>query len=83
MAKYIVPPKTPYGTSIIRCQICRTLYVPDKKTTNRYPLYYEFCPHCGYEYNDASDKIPLWKYNLIKWWRGGFNEEPVEKSTEE
>ena len=76
MAKCIVLPKIAYGTVILKCQRCGTLYVPE---STRHSLlngtYFEACPHCGCEYNDAGNKIPLWKYNLIKWWRTGFKEE--------
>lgn len=81
MAKNIVFPKIAYGTIILRCFKCGTLYVPEhtrKSLLNG--TYFEPCPHCGNEYNDAGCKIPLWKYNLIKWWRGGFSEEPEEET---
>ena len=33
---------------------------------------FEDCPHCGYYGNRKAQIIPLWKYNMIKWFRGGF-----------
>lgn len=66
MAKYIVPSKQ---TIIIRCANCKTLYVPEHKGEYYYLGYFESCPSCGYSQNDGSNKIPLWLYNLIKWWR--------------
>ena len=71
MAKYIVPPRGGYCI-IVKCGKCRTLYVPNP---NAHPFgrlrNFEFCPVCGYDGNDYDDRIPLWKYNLIKWFRGG------------
>ena len=71
MAKYIVPPK---GEMIIKCRKCKTLYVPEIKKSNSW-FFCERCPTCGYEHNDESDRISLWKYNLIKYFRGGFRNE--------
>ena len=75
MAKYIVPPRSG-GNVIIKCNWCGTLYVPDKgKHPYNDPTYFERCPTCGYSTNSKYQRIPLWKYNLIKYWRGLFNRE--------
>ena len=66
MAKYVVPSRKEI---IIKCDNCKTLYVPDKKT---YHVFYEKCPICGCATNSNIDRISLWHYNLIKWFRGGF-----------
>lgn len=71
MAKYIVPPKM--GEIIIRCKKCHTLYVPEFKKqlmSNLNNHWYEPCPTCGWEHNSELERIPLWRYNLIKWFRG-------------
>lgn len=67
MAKYVVPKHN--KVTIIKCEKCGTLYVPE--TGN---VFYEKCPTCGYAYNSEFNKISLWRYNLIKWLRGGFKE---------
>ena len=64
MAKYVVPS----GAIIIKCESCKTLYVPEKKRFQG-SYFVECCPFCGYERNSISNRIPLWKYNLIKFWR--------------
>lgn len=69
MAKYIVPPK---HEKIIKCKKCGTMYVPDKIDSSST---FEDCPHCGYCCNRKAQIIPLWKYNIIKWFRGGFKSE--------
>ena len=72
MAKYVVPPRE--GHIIIKCNGCGTLYVPDKGV-HPYgdPSYFEKCPTCGYSTNSKYQCIPLWKYNLIRYWRGLFD----------
>ena len=56
---------------IIKCEQCKTLYVSEH---NHLP-FVEDCPICGYTMNNThSNRIPLWRYNLIKWFRGGFKE---------
>lgn len=75
MAKYVIPPKKMSREIIIKCLKCGCLYVPEY----RHKYYgkdcgdYEDCPTCGYSHNSGNQRIPLWKYNLIKWLRGGFN----------
>ena len=74
MADYVIPPKE----VIVRCRCCKALYVPDLNMSHRYReafLHFEKCPVCGYEKNNEHDRIPLWKYNLIKLVRGGFKNE--------
>jgi len=74
MAEYVIPPKT----AIVKCHTCNTLYVPDRTKDSKYTWSngefkaFEPCPVCGSENNDYSDRIPLWEYNLIKLFRGGF-----------
>jgi len=67
MAKYVVPPKS---MPIVKCKNCEALYVSEKRGWT--VSVYESCPICKYENNDKNQRIPLWKYNLIKWFRGGF-----------
>lgn len=70
MAKYIVPPKKMSREVIIKCYKCGALYVPEgmqKSILNS--TNYENCPVCGYSHNSNGNRIPLWKYNLIKYYR--------------
>ena len=80
MASHIVPPKCGEGI-IIKCYRCKTLYVPN---VNVHPhgdaSCFEKCPICGAEYNDYKNIIPLWKYNLIKFFRGRWNDECTDDS---
>jgi len=55
---------------IIKCENCKALYVADKVGA----YFVEKCPVCNYLYNDMNDRIPLWKYNLIKFFRSKINE---------
>ena len=73
MAKYVVPPR---HETIIKCRKCRTMYVPDCGHPKQGTVYSEWeeCPYCGYYGNRKKDTIPLWKYNIIKWFRGGFKD---------
>lgn len=75
MADYVIPPKT----TIVECGKCKTLYVPDLTKSRLWSdkrfMAFEECPVCGHEYNKYDDVIPLWKYNLIKLFRGGFKNE--------
>lgn len=74
MADYIVPPLSRKDMTIIKCHRCGALYVPDGKEYYIAGKFrYEPCPICGAQCNDDKNKIPLWKYNMIKWFRGGFN----------
>ena len=67
MASYVVPPK---NKPIIKCT-CGALYVTEKIEGN----WAEKCPICGCTSNHLSfNRIPLWQYNLIKWFRGGFKD---------
>ena len=67
MAKYVVPSR---HETIIKCERCKTLYVPERNGN----VFYEKCPVCRYDLNTDINKISLWRYNLIKWFRGGFKE---------
>lgn len=69
MAKYIVPPKS---DPIIKCKVCKALYVSEIYTERDFS-YYEKCPYCGCKCNTEEQRIPLWRYNLIKYFRGGFH----------
>lgn len=81
MADYIVPPKRRKDIPILKCYKCGALYVADtKKVPVMFSLRYEKCPVCGFEQNDDEQRIPLWQYNLIKWFRGGFREQRHDSS---
>lgn len=70
MAKYIVPPKKMSREVIIKCYKCGALYVPEGKQRKfLHDTDYEDCPVCGYSHNSNGNRIPLWKYNLIKYFR--------------
>ncbi len=60
MAKFVVP-----HTPIVLCKICRTMYVPEKMDEQ----FFEDCPVCGFGMNKKNNTIPIWRYNLIKFWR--------------
>lgn len=82
MAKYVIPPRT----TIVECRRCKTLYAPELIEENEWhssERKLEECPICGYERNDYCDAIPLWRYNLIKWFRGGFRGQPVTRRTDD
>lgn len=71
MADYVIPPKT----VIVKCNGCKTMYVPDRSKDRRWRpdgsfASFEKCPICGEDNNRYKDTIPLWKYNLIKLFRG-------------
>ena len=74
MAKYIVPSKE---NIIVLCYKCKTMYVPEKRNGS----YYEECPMCGCSLNDIRNTIPLWKYNLIKFFRGGFKNDKSKEGS--
>ena len=65
MATALVPPK---GSCIVECKNCCGVYLPSKL-----PEYgkFEACPFCGCKYNSLEDTIPVWRYNIIKWFRSG------------
>lgn len=74
MADYVIPPKT----AIVKCSRCKALYVPDRTKDQWWRSQvesFENCPLCGYSYNTFYNTIPLWEYNLIKFFRGGFKKE--------
>ena len=78
MAKYVVPPRKKNSTTIVKCYYCGTMYVPEKREYNGY---YEKCPTCHSSTNSNTNTIPLWKYNLIKYWRGLFSREQSDVSS--
>ena len=75
MAKYVIPP----NEVIVKCRECKALYVPDRSADKSRPndefMSFENCPVCGCRRNDYRHTIPLWKYNLIRYWRGRHKEE--------
>lgn len=75
MAEHVVPPKQG-DKIIIKCYRCKTLYVPDL-AVHPYgdKTHFECCPICGAACNDYKNIIPLWKYNLIKFFRGRWKDE--------
>lgn len=78
MALNVVPPRHLSDVVLLKCLKCGCLYQPENKTKPKYfsdPIDWEPCPHCGYDHNGTAQQIPLWKYNLIKWFRGGFKKE--------
>lgn len=81
MAQYVVPPRKKRNV-IIKCKECGTLYVPDKGN-HPYgdPSNFERCPTCNYGANKKEQIIPLWRYNLIRYWRGLFNHEQTDISS--
>ena len=70
MAKFVVPPHGS-GQILLRCYRCHTLYAPDP---NVHPYNdwknFEPCPVCNAGCNDYHQMIPLWKYKLIRFFRG-------------
>lgn len=82
MASHIVPPKDGI-VAIVKCKNCATLYVPDPKIHPfNDPDYFERCPMCRYAYDSRLSTIPLWKYNLIKFFRGRWNDPEGEENVE-
>ena len=78
MAKYIVPPREKKMV-LVKCWSCKTLYMPDHDVHPRGEKNkYEQCPVCGTTMNDYQNVIPLWRYNLIRYWRGLFNREQTD-----
>ena len=79
MAKYVIPP----NDVIVKCSCCKALYVPDRSKDMRWMstkkfASFEKCPVCGNGDNTYKHTIPLWKYNLIRYWRGRHKEEKEE-----
>lgn len=75
MADYVIPPKS----VIVKCGNCKALYVPDRSKDRTWCPDHSFasfekCPICGYKDNRYNNTIPLWRYNLIKFFRGGFKQ---------
>ena len=70
MAEHIVKP-IGWETILLKCSRCKTLYEPDPEFESRFYTFEE-CPVCKYEHNDWSNVIPLWKYNLIRYFRRKF-----------
>ena len=75
MAKYIVPKHVKKHPVLIKCYKCKSLYLPEMREKWGY---YEKCPVCGCSTNSESDAIPLWRYNLIRYWRGLFDREQTD-----
>lgn len=71
MANFMVPP---HGSCMIKCKHCKGLYMPDKIKNS----FYEKCPFCGEQFNTYKQTIPVWMYNLIKFFRSGQHCEDIE-----
>ena len=80
MAKYIVA-SINLEHPLVKCYRCKTLYEPEHagRKYGSSDIYYEKCPVCGYDDNNYTNVIPLWKYNLIKLFRGGFRKRGEDK----
>ena len=72
MAKNIILP-TGKKPIIVKCYECKTMYVPEPQNTLK-SGYFENCPICGNRGNQWHNRIPLWKYNLIRFFRGAWTE---------
>jgi len=73
MASHVVGPKN--DAILIECSNCSTLYAADPKVhPHGFAHNFEKCPVCGYGENNKYNRIPLWKYNLKKFFRGKWNE---------
>lgn len=77
MADFMVPP---HGSCMIKCKGCKGLYMPESTNTWAGDTYFEKCPFCGCTSNTYKNTIPIWKYNLIKFFRSGKQCEDIEKS---
>lgn len=72
MAKYIVSPKKKRDEQkIVKCGNCSTMFVAEENNHG----WSENCPTCGNSIYIKWNRIPLWRYNLIKWFRGKINNE--------
>ena len=70
MAKYIVGPTKKDSQMIVKCDSCGTMFVAEQNNQG----WSEPCPTCKNRIYIKWHHIPLWRYNLIKWARGGFKE---------
>ena len=81
MADYVVPPKRKKRV-LVKCWECGALYAPDPNVVSFVGRErYEPCPVCKTPLNSKDNEIPLWKYNLIRYWRGLFNHEQTDVSS--
>ena len=71
MARYIVPPNMNNRPTIVKCGTCKTMFVVEQNDQG----WSEPCPYCHSSIYIKWHRIPLWRYNLIKWFRGGFKDE--------
>jgi len=79
MAKFIVPPRKRKDEYLVKCYSCGCLYMPEFRQKERLTDgNFEPCPSCGYKHNTEGNCISLWKYNIIKFFRGGFDKESEE-----
>ena len=76
MAEFLVPP---HGSFIVRCHECKGLYMPQKVIRTYGTNYFERCPFCGSDTNTIKHTIPVWKYNLLRFFRCGAKVEDIEK----
>ena len=79
MAKFIVPPRKRKDEYLVKCYSCGCLYMTEFRQKERLTDgNFEPCPSCGYKHNTEGNCISLWRYNLIKFFRGGFDKESEE-----
>ena len=75
MAEALVPP---HGSCIIKCKKCKGLYIPETIKTDSNSVRYDSCPFCGCRYNNEKNTIPVWMYNLLKFFRSGKHVDDIE-----
>ena len=75
MAEALVPP---HGSCILKCKKCKGLYIPEKIKIDYNTARYDPCPFCGYRHNSEKNTIPVWIYNLLKFFRSGKHVDDIE-----
>ena len=65
---------------IFKCHNCGSLFVSTKEYY-RTEVVSEACPFCGQKISNEQ-RIPLWEYNLIRWFRGDFHKTTEQKTKE-
>lgn len=75
MATNIVPPARLSRVILLKCFRCGALYTPEGKQIIHLVngISYEKCPICGYEHNSDGQRIPVWKYKFIRYFRDKIN----------
>ena len=71
MARYVILRNMRNKPTIVKCDACKTMFVAEQNNHG----WSEPCPYCHSHVYINWHRIPLWKYNLIKWFRGGFKDE--------